>query len=296
MHARTDWRLHDSDSAECAVTNQRCVLYAGLIDGVGRRICRSVGSCTIGPPSRSALRWATFAGLANRSSRYGCHARAKGGGPDRDRTGDLLNAIQARSQLRYRPTRRGTFDGSARPVARQPDAGRRIQTLAVRPRLYSGSSRGRCRDRSKALVRQRQPLQQQPCRLVRRRAVEGHHGGGHPRPAPQLGPPPVADGRDFDLIGAAADGLFEVMNDHVCITRVGSGAATILVGGAHRSSEGTHEAPLHSLEHDGSLASRAEKLFAVRLSTGFARFMHRISTTRHASGLPRRRYNTDSPP
>ena len=25
------------------------------------------------------------------------------GGPDRDRTGDLLNAIQARSQLRYRP-------------------------------------------------------------------------------------------------------------------------------------------------------------------------------------------------
>ena len=27
------------------------------------------------------------------------------GGPDRDRTGDLLNAIQARSQLRYRPIR-----------------------------------------------------------------------------------------------------------------------------------------------------------------------------------------------
>jgi CheY-like chemotaxis protein len=30
--------------------------------------------------------------------------RAKVGGPDRDRTGDLLNAIQARSQLRYRPS------------------------------------------------------------------------------------------------------------------------------------------------------------------------------------------------
>ena len=29
----------------------------------------------------------------------------KDGGPDRDRTGDLLNAIQARSQLRYRPIR-----------------------------------------------------------------------------------------------------------------------------------------------------------------------------------------------
>lgn len=29
--------------------------------------------------------------------------KIKFGGPDRDRTGDLLNAIQARSQLRYRP-------------------------------------------------------------------------------------------------------------------------------------------------------------------------------------------------
>jgi hypothetical protein len=27
------------------------------------------------------------------------------GGPDRDRTGDLMNAIHARSQLRHRPTR-----------------------------------------------------------------------------------------------------------------------------------------------------------------------------------------------
>ena len=31
--------------------------------------------------------------------------RAKDGGPDRDRTGDLMNAIHARSQLRHRPTR-----------------------------------------------------------------------------------------------------------------------------------------------------------------------------------------------
>lgn len=31
----------------------------------------------------------------------------RNGGPDRDRTGDLLNAIQARSQLRYRPIRTG---------------------------------------------------------------------------------------------------------------------------------------------------------------------------------------------
>ena len=30
----------------------------------------------------------------------------KVGGPDRDRTGDLMNAIHARSQLRYWPTLR----------------------------------------------------------------------------------------------------------------------------------------------------------------------------------------------
>jgi hypothetical protein len=33
------------------------------------------------------------------------HSRAKDGGPDRDRTGDLMNAIHARSQLRYWPIR-----------------------------------------------------------------------------------------------------------------------------------------------------------------------------------------------
>ena len=42
--------------------------------------------------------WSTFALRATVDT-----LRAKGGGPDRDRTGDLLNAIQARSQLRYRP-------------------------------------------------------------------------------------------------------------------------------------------------------------------------------------------------
>ena len=31
------------------------------------------------------------------------------GGPDRDRTGDLVNAIHARSQLRYWPTWGGPF-------------------------------------------------------------------------------------------------------------------------------------------------------------------------------------------
>src|SRR5215510_2573337 len=41
-----------------------------------------------------------------RQGRQRTSAASMAGGPDRDRTGDLLNAIQARSQLRYRPTSR----------------------------------------------------------------------------------------------------------------------------------------------------------------------------------------------
>src|SRR6185436_11904411 len=37
--------------------------------------------------------------------------RSEGSGPDRDRTGDLMNAIHARSQLRYWPTLRGRSAG-----------------------------------------------------------------------------------------------------------------------------------------------------------------------------------------
>ena len=57
----------------------------------------------------------------------------KDGGPDRDRTGDLLNAIQARSQLRHRPTRAfaellivpqgglaGSIDGRLQPRRQTP--------------------------------------------------------------------------------------------------------------------------------------------------------------------------------
>jgi len=66
-----------------------------------------------------------------------------------------------------------------------------------------------------------------------------------------------------------------------------SGAATILRFGAKRSSEAPREAHLHSRNLLGSFASRAEKNFAVRFSTGFARVIHRISTT-----IP---YNTNSP-
>ena len=64
-----------------------------------------------GHPSRTVASRTLLAG--NENERGGWPAtrsslrfrRAKGGGPDRDRTGDLMNAIHARSQLRYWPTR-----------------------------------------------------------------------------------------------------------------------------------------------------------------------------------------------
>jgi hypothetical protein len=60
----------------------------------------------------------------------------EGGGPDRDRTGDLVNAIHARSQLRYWPTlacgrtlivpcRSAPIKAAGRTVVRSPRANRR---------------------------------------------------------------------------------------------------------------------------------------------------------------------------
>src|SRR5829696_3113567 len=63
----------------------------------------------------------------------------KDGGPDRDRTGDLMNAIHARSQLRYWPTRdetpivaRAALAGKAGrrfTLVERPDTLRRLQQL-----------------------------------------------------------------------------------------------------------------------------------------------------------------------
>src|SRR6184192_195735 len=66
-----------------------------------------------------------------------------------------------------------------------------------------------------------------------------------------------------------------------------SGAARFLRFGPKRSSEAPGEGRPTSGNLLGSFASRAEKNFAVWFSTGFARVIHRISTT-----IP---YNTNSP-
>lgn len=161
-------------------------------------------------------------------------------------------------------------------------------------RLYSGRTGGR-RRRGESLVRQRQPLGQQTGRFIGRLAVKGHHRGRHAWAALQLRPPPVADGRDLDVVCAPANGLFKMMNDHVCDIRFrGLGAATILFAGPAQSSEATHEGCIHSVMRDRSLASRAEINFPVRFSTAFAPVIHRISTQGHGKQVFGRRYNTDS--
>ncbi len=65
----------------------------------------------------------------------------KGGGPDRDRTGDLMNAIHARSQLRYWPTR------GVRNLDSSPYAGKRRDPNLSRGPVDNNGSEGKHEDR-----------------------------------------------------------------------------------------------------------------------------------------------------
>jgi hypothetical protein len=81
--------------------------------------------------------------------------------------------------------------------------------------LYSGSA---CSSRrgGEALMCQGQPLPQLVGGFIGRRSVKRHHCGRHARTPSELRPPPVTDAGHFDLVGAPADGVFEMMNLHVC--------------------------------------------------------------------------------
>src|SRR5689334_11821585 len=125
---------------------------------------------------------------------------------------------------------------------------------------------------------QRQPLRQVMGRFVRCGAVKRHHRGRHPRTSAELRPPPVADAGHFDLVRAPTDGLFEMMNFHVCDVSLELGTRTILFGKAVRSSEATREGGVHRRAGAGLLGSRRKINFPVRFSTAFARIVHRIST------------------
>ncbi len=124
------WICHGSHRCNLGADGSGCLLQnAGMKWSIDCSSCLPGAAASgrfCGPPSRCALRWASFASplnlarylwsafariqsegwLAIRSSL--CEVlRAKDGGPDRDRTGDLMNAIHARSQLRYWPTLEG---------------------------------------------------------------------------------------------------------------------------------------------------------------------------------------------
>ena len=63
-----------------------------------------------------------------------------------------------------------------------------------------------------AAVSQRKPVGELASRFVGAGPIEGHHRRRHARGAVQLSAPPVADGRNLDLVHAATDGFFEAMN------------------------------------------------------------------------------------
>ena len=164
----------------------------------------------------------------------------KTGGPDRDRTGDLLNAIQARSQLRYRPM----FGGCRTPIVTRRFAGGtwavtvpsyngRAGFKPARARLYSGGCL--------TPVGERQPVGELLGGLIGGRPVKRHHGGRDARRAQQLCAPTIADGNDLYEVRPPANGFFEAMNGHGCDIYTGGGRRLILRFGRRRSSEARHE-------------------------------------------------------
>jgi hypothetical protein len=65
-------------------------------------------------------------------------------------------------------------------------------------------------------MRQREPFRELSGGLVRAGPVKRHHRRRHARAPAQLGTPPVADGRDLNVVHAPANGLFKTMDGHVC--------------------------------------------------------------------------------
>ena len=160
---------------------------------------------------------------------------------------------------------------------------------------------------------QGQPLRQQPRGIVGGLAIERHHGGGNTGHAAQLGAPAVANRRHLDVIRAPADGLVKTMHSHVSGTsfpnRSHRGCARIPIafaglrdypqstcrrprgnpwggGGLNstqppgaikrRRSRRKRPQPIAALLHEGLLINI---FLGGGFSTGFARGMHRISTS-----------------
>ena len=61
-----------------------------------------------------------------------------------------------------------------------------------------------------------EPLRELLRRGVGRLTIERHHRRRQAGHTSQLRPPPIADGRDFDLVRTPANDFVEAMNVHVC--------------------------------------------------------------------------------
>ena len=202
------------------------------------------------------------------------------GGPDRDRTGDLLNAIQARSQLRYRPTfagcrtlivTRGAGEGLVRR-ARRRDWAVTGGCHVIVPGQTRQDAVYLCNGGRLAPMSKREPLGQLSGGLIRSRPVERHHGRRDAWRAQQLGAPTVADWHDLYEVGAPADSFFEAVNGQGPILNTAGGTGSILRLGGGRSSEAPREGGIHAV-WDLKLSSR--KKFYVAASQ---QLLHASST------------------
>ena len=159
-----------------------------------------------------------------------------------------MNAIHARSQLRYWPT------GLANQrLARQPSRAveAKVEHSIVAQGRRSGNqvlARGTGHStwlRRLTGVGQNQPAREQIGCLFRCGAIEGHQGRRHPGQPPELRPPLVANRRDFNLIRASADIVLEAMNVHRKPLSCVKTEAQILRGRYVESSEGGREDRVH---------------------------------------------------
>ena len=92
-------------------------------------------------PSRDATRSQRFDLQSGWAISAVWNQRLGDGGPDRDRTGDLMNAIHARSQLRHRP-----ISGDEQPIdfSRPQAEGQSVSQKQICPGLPSRSIRAIC--------------------------------------------------------------------------------------------------------------------------------------------------------
>jgi hypothetical protein len=140
-----------------------------------------------------------------------------------------------------------------------------------------------------AAMRERQPRGQLAGRLLWGLAVKGHHGGGHARLSQELGAPPIADGRNFDLVRPPTDVFFEMVNDHFSgglteqttvsgwdQTLSNQSEAPVILRGRHaQSSEGKREGAIHIPDPSRSSADPVKEKSAL---SGCPQDFHASST------------------